>query len=338
MKQFLLLLLMLFALPCAAFASLPKLETKDPSFAGFTGSFIKFGKFSGNNRPFTMRVEFGQWAFEASGNANAAHNTEDLDILLEDIVAIVAYYDAKGTAKDGSTYQAGLFDLMIYLDDEPIRVSNVKFDLTGGASAGAKVLEQAKTWNFQAGQVFKMGKYEREIVKAQAIAIDRSDIAREEAAAKKRVADSVAREKKRVEDSVAKVEKRKNDSIMDEKKRRKAAAMEEKKRAEEAAAAEKTRKRDSMMDEKKRRKAAAIAERKRVEDSIEAAEIAAEKKRAKSAASKKKRPQAFDDDDDEITEKKRAKSAASKKKRPQAFEDDEDEAPKKKRRKKRDDD
>ncbi len=59
----------------------PKLTDKEPLFIGFTGSFMKFGKVSGESRPFTMTVEYSPWFFTIKGNANAGHNTVDLDIL-----------------------------------------------------------------------------------------------------------------------------------------------------------------------------------------------------------------------------------------------------------------
>ncbi|MCL2260012.1 MAG: hypothetical protein FWC15_01500 [Fibromonadales bacterium] len=190
--------------------AVPKLNAKEPSFAGFTGSFIKFGPVSGNDRSFTMSVEYAPWFFEIKGTANANYLTPDLG---DDVIAVLAYYNALGKTADGADYQAGLFDLMIYLDDEPVKISNLSFALTGQAAAGSSVLAQAKTWNFSQGQVFRMAKYESPILTAQATYLDKSHIERENAAAKKRVADSIAREKKRVSDSIAKEEKRVKDSI-----------------------------------------------------------------------------------------------------------------------------
>jgi hypothetical protein len=197
----------------ASLAVAPKLSTKEPAFAGFTGSFMQFGNVSGNNRPFTMAVEYKQWIFEVKGTANAGHNTPDLDALLEDIVAVVAYYDAVGKAADGTDYQAGLFDLMIYLEDSPIKVSDLNFTLKGKAAQGSSIITQAKKWNFEPGQVFKTQKYSSAIFKAQAATLDKSDIEREEKAEKKRVADSIAKVEKMKRDSIAKVEKMKRDSI-----------------------------------------------------------------------------------------------------------------------------
>jgi len=203
--------------PKAATGSIPKLETKEPSFAGFTGSFVKYGKVSGSNRSFNMSVEYRPWFFEVSGIANADYNTQDLD---EDVIVVLAYYDARGKTADGVNYQAGLFDLMIYFDDEPIKISNLNFKLIGEAAAGSEIIAQAKTWNFEQGRVFKTKKYDNAIIKAQAAALDKSDIAKEQAAAKKRAADSIAKEEKRVADSIAREEKRKKDSIAREGKRR----------------------------------------------------------------------------------------------------------------------
>jgi len=208
MKKILFLLPLVFMLAGTAVAqteSVPKLTTKEPSFMGFTGSFMRFGSTfksaSGNNRSFTMPVEYKPWFFELSGVAYAERHTEDLDIL-DNIVVVVAYYDAQGKAMDGTAYQAGLFDFMVYIDDEPIKVTNMKITLKGKAAPGAATLEEAKTWSFEQGKVFKNPKYSNDITKAQARAIDKTDVAKEAAAAKK----EQAKEKKRIEDSIAKAE------------------------------------------------------------------------------------------------------------------------------------
>jgi len=262
-------------------SSAPKLSTKEPSFAGFTGSFFKFGDVSGGNRPFTMSIEYKPWFFEVSGLANAGHNTEDLDILLEDIIGVLAYYDAQGKAPDGTDYQAGLFDFMVYLDDKAIKVSNLKIDLKGKAAPGSAVLGQAKTWSFEPGSVFKATKYSNDIVKAQARAMDRSDIEKEEAAAKKRVTDSIAKEKKRVDDSIAREKKRVKDSI----------------------AAEKQRVADSIAKEKKR----VAKEKKRIADSIAEAEELKKEEKRKAAAARKKKAAMQEEEEDEAPKKKTSK-------------------------------
>jgi flagellar biosynthesis GTPase FlhF len=216
MKKILLLFLVLTGAAIAQTESEPILTTKEPSFMGFTGSFMRFGSTfksaSGSNRSFTMPVEYRPWFFELSGVAYAERHTEDLDIL-DNITVVVAYYDALGKAIDGVAYQAGIFDFMVYIDDEPIKVTNMKITLKGRAAPGAATLEQAKTWNFEPGKVFKNPKYSNDITKAQARAVDKSDVAKEEAAAKKeqakekkRIEDSIAKEKKRVQDSIAKAE------------------------------------------------------------------------------------------------------------------------------------
>ncbi len=291
----------------------PKLETKDPSFIGFTGSFVSFGKISGDNRSFTMKVEYKPWFFEVSGVANAGYNTPDLG---EDVIVVLAYYNAPGQAADGANYQAGFFDLMMYLDDEPIKISNLNFTLTSKATAGSAVLVQAKTWNFEQGKVFKMQKYNTAIIKAQAAALDKSDIAKEEAAAKKRVTDSIAKEEKRVSDSIARVEKKRKDSI----------------------AAHKKYVKDSIEAEKaeQNRKKAAAKKKKRVviEEDEEEDE---EDEPPPPPKKKKKRPVVEEEDDFEDDEPPVRKKAPPKKKKFEVVDEDEEEAPppKKKPAKKR---
>jgi len=285
----------------------PKLADKEPSFAGFTGSFFKFGNMSGDSRPFSVTIEYKPWFFEVKGLANAGHNTEDLDIILEDIIGVMAYYDAQGKAADGTSYQAGLFDFMVYLDDEPIKVSNLSITLIDKAAAGSAVLAQAKTWNFEPGKVFKTPKYSNDVIKAQAGAMDKADIAKEEAAAKKRVSDSIAAEKKRVADSIAAEKKRVTDSIAKIEKRKK----------------------DSIAKEKKR-----------VADSIAEIEALKEQAKRKAAAAKKKKAVVEEEDeDDEDYEPPKKKAPPKKKKKPVVEEDDEEDdeppPPKKKTTKKK---
>lgn len=231
----------------------PKLTDKEPLFAGFTGSFMKFGKVSGTSRPFTATVEYSPWFFTLKGNASAGHNTADLDILLEDLIGVLAYYNAEGKVADGTSYQAAPFDFMIYLDDEPIIVTDVKIALIGTAAAGSKVATQASTWNFKSGEVFKSNGYYDAVFDAMANPLDKSNIEREIAAEKKRVLDSIANEKQRVQDSLARIERRKRDSIANEKRRRldsiaEIEALKEQARRKAAAAAAR-KKREQMEEE-----------------------------------------------------------------------------------------
>ncbi|GHV12340.1 hypothetical protein AGMMS49938_04690 [Fibrobacterales bacterium] len=306
--------------PQVAASALPVLSKKEPKFAGFTGSFVKFGKAAGNSRPFSISVEYKPWFFEISGSANADHNTADLDILLDDIVGVLAYYDAPGKAPDGSTYQAGLFDFMLYLDDSPIKVSNLNFKLLSKAVAGNAVLRQAENWNFAPGAVFKQKKYDDPIFEAQADPLDKATLAKAEQAEKKRIADSIATEKKRVQDSIARVEKRRKDSI----------------------AAERRRVEDSIAEfealkEQARKKAAAAKKKRPVveeyddedEDEEEYVPVKKKKPAAKPAATKKKKRVVVEEYDDEDEEeyvppvKKKKPVAAPAKKKKRVVDDDE---------------
>jgi hypothetical protein len=286
MKKFLLpLVLMLVG---AAFAqTAPKLTTKEPSFIGFTGTFMKFGKVTGNTRPFTMTLDYKPWFFELSGVANAGPSTtEELDYLAESITIVIAYYDAGGKALDGTPYQAGLFDFIMYLDDDPIKVTNMKIALKGKAeSGGSSVLNQAKTWNFEQGKVFSVSKYSSAIMKAQASALDKVDIEKEAEAERKRIADSIAIEKKRIADSIAAEKKRIADSIATEKKRIADSIALDKRRAAVLLGREKKWTADSLAREKKRVTDSTAMEKKRIADST-----AREKKRiTDSTAMEKKR-------------------------------------------------
>lgn len=185
----------------------PELTSKDPKFKGFSGSFLDFGKMSAGSREFKIKVEFAPWFFEYTGKVNAAHNTADLDIMFDQMDVVIAYYDAPGVNGDGVPYQAGIFDVMLYLDDEPTRITEATVRLLGPASAGASTLAKALTWgSFAPGAVFTNPNYSKDITTAQGDALDKADIVKAKKAEEKRIADSIAdykKEQKRLADSTA---------------------------------------------------------------------------------------------------------------------------------------
>jgi len=297
--------------PAKAFAAskseAPSLWSNEPKFQGFTGSFIKYGKMSAGSREFTIRVEHSPWFFEYSGKVNAAHNTADLDIYSDEVVAVVAYYDAAGKTSEGQAYQAGMFDVMLFLEDEQTRISEAKVKLIGPAgqeSAGSDILAKAKTHTaLTDGAVFKDAKFEKQITQAQADALDKSAIIAAQKVEQKRIADSVATERKRVADSVATEKKRVADSIATEQKRveklEKARKKELKRQADSVATyqAEQQRIADEAAAPKKKKKKKAV-----VEESSDEEAVVADEEEAPVVKKKKKKKKKVVVEDEEAEE------------------------------------
>jgi hypothetical protein len=201
----------------------PKLTSKIPKFQGFDGSFITFGSVEGKSRGFSMRIEFAPWFFEVEGSVDAGVNTEDLDILGEDLLAVLAYYDATGTTKAKDTYQSAPFDFMLYVNMdnnlEPTVIKNLNINLVGDPAAlpaAVKVLKQAKTWSLAPGKAFTLPSSSDAVFEAQADPLYKSDLQVLAEQAQK-VKDSIAAAEKRTQDSIAAYEQFKADSIKEAK-------------------------------------------------------------------------------------------------------------------------
>lgn len=117
-------LLCVLALACFA--------QKSMEFQAFSGEFLKVGDEKGGYHPFSMPVKGEGWAFKADGEVQAPAGDPYvlLDGVLDGLVyVIVAYVPAVAAGTDAKDYQVGMVDLMVYLDDEPVKVRNVKFTL-----------------------------------------------------------------------------------------------------------------------------------------------------------------------------------------------------------------
>lgn len=105
---------------------------KGTEFQAFSGEFLKVGDMKAGYHPFTMPVQGEGWAFKAEGEVQAPAG--DPYVLLDGILdgtvyAVVAYVPAVAAGTDAKDYQVGMFDMMIYLEDESVKVRNVKFTL-----------------------------------------------------------------------------------------------------------------------------------------------------------------------------------------------------------------
>ena len=103
-----------------------------PEFQAFASSLLKLKPAEGGWQKFSLKVEVTPWAFQAIGEVHVvAGDPELLNSALYDgtLYSVVAYIPSAAVGTDGKEYQVGVFDMMLFLEDEPTQVRNVKFRL-----------------------------------------------------------------------------------------------------------------------------------------------------------------------------------------------------------------
>lgn len=99
-------------------------------FQGFDGTFLKLGEYSVGFYDFELSVDYEPFHFVYKGRVNAGPSTLDLPYLLEDVVAVVGYWDDPySKASDGKPKQFSIDNLRMYLDDEKLNVKEEKVEL-----------------------------------------------------------------------------------------------------------------------------------------------------------------------------------------------------------------
>ena len=304
------------------------------AFQAFEGqSFLKIKAAEGGFHKFSLKVEAAPWAFQAIGEARVVAGDPQLlvNALYEgSIYAIVAYTpNSKAAGKDGKEYNAGVFDLMLYYDDEQVSVRNVKFKLLPPADDewAAGIMKDAMAGAGALGALWG-GNYEHEITAASATPVDKKTlqdmnrpkpepkpepVAEEEPVAKKK---KMVAEDEETDDDGSKlsVKEKRRRAMM----RKKQAADEEEE--EEPVVKKKKKKKAVEEDEeeapvvkKKKKKKKAVEE-----DAEEDEEPVVKKKKKK----KKVVEEEEEDDDEPVVKKKKSKK---KKKKKSYDEDEEDE-------------
>ena len=294
-----------------------------PEFQAFSSSLLKLKPAEGGWQKFSLKVEVAPWAFQAIGEVHVvAGDPELLNSALYDgtLYSVVAYIPAPAAGTDGKEYQVGVFDMMLFLEDEPTQVRNVKFRLLPPANDewAMGIFKDAISAGTALGSVWG-GAYEEEITKASAVPLDKKQLQanlkkkdRPEPAAEPA---PVAKKKSRSYDEdeeapVAKKKKKKRSYDEDEEdedgsnltvKEKRRRAMLQKQRA---AAAEEADEEEAPVVKKKKKK------RSYDEDEEEAPVV-----------KKKKKKKSYDEDEEEPVVKKKKK----KKKKKVVYEDDEDE-------------
>lgn len=195
------LALLVLALVMAGYAQEGNIK---PKFQAFSGALLKLKEADKGFHRFSLKVDVAPWAFQAIGEVRVPNgDTEALrEALFEgDLYAVLAYIDYPVEVK-GEEYQVGLFDIMLFFDDEPTTVRNVKFKLLPPADDdwSKSGLQDAQSSGSLLGKIWN-GKYEREITKASADPMDKGKLnaikRKKAAAAEEAAAMSVSEQKKK---------------------------------------------------------------------------------------------------------------------------------------------
>ena len=297
-----------------------------PEFQAFASSLLKLKPAEGGWQKFSLKVEIAPWAFQAIGEVHiVAGDAELLNSALYDgtLYSVVAYIPAPAAGTDGKEYQVGVFDMMLFLEDEPTQVRNVKFRLLPPANDewAMGIFKDAIASGTALGSVWG-GAYEDEITKASAVPMDKKQLQanlkkkeRPEPAPAAEPAPVAKKKKKRSYDEDEEDEDGSNLTVKEKRRR----AMLQKKR--EAAAEEAEEEEEPVVKKKKKRS---------YDEDEEEAPVVKKKKKKRSydedeeeapVVKKKKKKKSYDEDEEEPVVKKKKK----KKKKKVVYEDDEEE-------------
>ncbi len=173
MKKLIAVLFLAFAVVCSA-------QSVKPEFQAFSGALLKLKKAEKGFHKFQLKVDVAPWAFVASGEVQAPGG--DGDVLITalfdgELYSVLAYIPSTAAGSDGEEYQVGFFDMMLYFEEEPTRIRNLKFKLLPPADDDwAKgILKDALESGSLVGNVWG-GKYERAITKASADPMDKKKL------------------------------------------------------------------------------------------------------------------------------------------------------------------
>ncbi|WP_173366346.1 MULTISPECIES: hypothetical protein [unclassified Fibrobacter] len=168
------LILLVLALSMVGYAQEGSIR---PKFQAFSGALLKLKDSEKGFLKFSLKVDVAPWAFQAIGEVRAPNGDPELlrEALFEgEVYAVLAYIDNSPVEVNGEQYNVGLFDIMLYYDEEPTTIRNLKFRLLPPADDdwSKGILNDALASGSLLGQIWK-GKYERAITKASADPIDK---------------------------------------------------------------------------------------------------------------------------------------------------------------------
>lgn len=174
MKKLAAILFLAFAVICSAQSSIK------PEFQAFSGALLKLKKVEKGYHKFRMKVDVAPWAFQADGEVQApGGDPEALITGLFDgeVYAVLAYVPSTAAGTDGKEYQVGFFDMMLYFEEEPTKIRNLRFKLLPPANDewAMGILKDALESGSLLGNVWG-GKYEKDITRASADPLDKAKL------------------------------------------------------------------------------------------------------------------------------------------------------------------
>lgn len=104
-------------------------------FQGLDGSFLKFGGLAGGYRTFELRVDYDPYHFVATGKISAGPQTEDLDILTEEIGVAFSYFPDASMDVNGVKQYPAIANMVVFVQDEPTKIKDFKVELLSPLNA-----------------------------------------------------------------------------------------------------------------------------------------------------------------------------------------------------------
>jgi len=190
-----------------------------PEFQAFSGALVKLKKAKNGYHKFMLQIVAAPWAFKAEGEVAAPGGDPDMLInaLFDgDLYAVLAYVPSATSGADGQEYQVGLFDMMLFFEDEPTKIRNLKFTLLPPANDdwAMSAFNDAQSSGSLLGKIWK-GKYDREITKASANPLTKQSVRSMQRAAEEAAAAEEAERQAKMAAKKSK-KKKKKASIVDE--------------------------------------------------------------------------------------------------------------------------
>ena len=173
MKKLIVFLCLVFVAVCSA-------QTLKPEFQAFSGALLKLKKADKGYHKFRLTVDVAPWAFQADGEVQAPGGDGDALItgLFDgDVYAVLAYVPSTAVGSDNKEYQVGFFDMMLYFEDEPTKIRNLRFKLLPPANDewAMGILKDALESGSLVGNVWG-GKYDKAITRASADPMDKAKL------------------------------------------------------------------------------------------------------------------------------------------------------------------
>lgn len=189
-----------------------------PEFQAFSGALVKLKKAKKGYHKFMLEIVAAPWAFRAEGEVAAPGGDSDMLInaLFDgDLYAVLAYVPSATSGTDGQEYQVGLFDMMLFFEDEPTKIRNLKFTLLPPANDdwAMSAFNDAQSSGTLLGKIWK-GRYDREITRASANPLTKKSVMDMQRAAEETAAAAEAEREAKM--AAKKSKKKKKAAVADE--------------------------------------------------------------------------------------------------------------------------